>query len=383
LPRAVPAFDDAIFLCGSGVIRAALLTGIPALVALENRCFATDRLSERSFRHLLTRGKASLFVFDEDEQLRGYVLVLFHQNTSMARLYSLAVAPEGRGKGIARELLAISELDALEHGVVSMRLEVHINNSTAIALYHKLGYHDFDVYPDYYEDHAAALRMEKPLAPNLAPDLSSVPYYGQTLDFTCGPASLMMAMKSLDPELALSRRLELRIWREATSIFMTSGHGGCSPFGLALSAFHRGFTPEIFTSCDAVMFIDSVRNEEKREVIRIVQEDFLQEIHALGLPLHERHLPLVEMEQQFCNGAIPVVLISAYRLTGDKSPHWVVVSGIDKRFVYIHEPFVDTDDGQSETTCFGIPVARNEFERMRFYGSRRQYATLLLTKGEQ
>jgi len=365
------------------MIRAACLSDIPALVALEQRCFAIDRLSGRSFRHLLTRGKASLFVFDREEMLLGYVLVLFHRNTSMARLYSLAVAPEGRGKGIAAELLAACEQDALEHGVVSMRLEVHINNTGAIALYHKLGYRDFDVYPDYYEDHAAALRMEKPLAPHLAPDLSPVPYYGQTLEFTCGPASLMMAMKSLNPELKLSRHLELRIWREATSIFMTSGHGGCSPFGLALSAFHRGLHVEIFTPCDTVMFIDSVRNEEKREVIRIVQEDFLQEIHRLGLPLHERHLSQDDMEQQFRNGAIPVVMISAYRLTGDKSPHWVVVSGFDKRFIYIHEPFVDTDEGLTDTTCFGMPVARHEFEHMRFYGSRRQYATLLLSKGEK
>ena len=82
-------------------------------------------------------------------------------------------------------------------------------------------------------------------------------------------------------------------------------------------------------------------------------------------------------------GDIPIVLISAYRLTGDKSPHWVVICGFDERFVYIHEPFVDTAEGKTETTCFGIPVARHEFERMRFYGSRRQYATLLISKGDK
>jgi len=365
------------------MIRSALITDIPALVSLEQRCFETDRLSERSFRHLLKRGKASLFVYDEGERLLGYSLVLFHQNTSMARLYSLAISPESRGKGIAVKLMAASEMDALERGVVSMRLEVHVNNSTAIALYHKLGYRDFDIFPDYYEDHAAAIRMEKALASHLSPDISRVPLYNQTLEFTCGPASLMMAMKALSPELELSRRLELRLWREATSIFMTSGHGGCSPFGLALSAAHRGLHVEVFTPGDAVMFIDSVRSEEKREVIRIVEEDFLQEIHQLGLPLHERQLPLDEMEQRFRNGDIPIVLISAYRLTGDKSPHWVVICGFDERFVYIHEPFVDTDEGKTDTTCFGIPVPRHEFERMRFYGSRRQYATLLISKGEK
>jgi ribosomal protein S18 acetylase RimI-like enzyme len=362
------------------MIRAARLDDIPSLCELENICFDIDRLSARSFRHLLTRGKASLLVFVLDGKLVGYSLVLFHQNTPMARLYSLAVSPERRGMGIAGLLMAASEKDALAHGVVSMRLEVHVNNTGAIALYRKRGYREFALVPDYYEDHAAAVRMEKPLAPNLAPNKSHVPYYAQTLEFTCGPASLMMAMKALAPETRLDRRLELRIWRESTSIFMTSGHGGCSPYGLALSAFHRGLHVELFVRYDIDMFVKSVRHPEKREVIRIVQQDFLQEIRKLKLPLRQRHLSMDEMEKRFRQGEVPLVLISAYRLTGDKSPHWVTVCGFDERFVYIHEPFVDVEEDKTETTCIGIPLARAEFERMRHYGTTRQYATLMVSK---
>jgi hypothetical protein len=131
---------------------------------------------------------------------------------------------------------------------------------------------------------------------------------------------------------------------------------------------------------DIDMFVKSVRNMEKREVIRIVQEDFLQEIRQVKLPLKQRHLPMDEMERRFHQGAIPLVLISAYRLTGDKSPHWVAVCGFDERFVYIHEPYVDVEEQKSETTCIGIPLTRTEFERMRYYGSSRQYATLMISK---
>lgn len=361
------------------MIRNACIADIPALVSLEHRCFDIDRLSARNFRHLLTRGKASLFVCEEGQQLPAYALVLYHRATSIARLYSLAVAPDARGKGFASQLIERCEADALEHGVVSMRLEVHVDNSKAIALYQKLGYREFAVFPDYYEDHAAALRMEKALAPHLRPERSRVPFYAQTLEFTCGPACLMMAMQTLSPKLKFSRKLELRLWREATSIFMTSGHGGCSAFGLALSAYHRGFRSELFVADDADMFVESVRSEEKREVIRIVQQDFLDQIRKLNLPLHETQITLDNMEEQFHQGAVPVVLISAYRLTGDKSPHWVVVCGFDAHFIYIHEPYIDKD--QSETTCFGIPIPRDEFERMRYYGSRRHFATLLLRPG--
>jgi glutamate dehydrogenase len=79
----------------------------------------------------------------------------------------------------------------------------------------------------------------------------------------------MMAMKALDPNLMMDRKLELRIWRESTTIFMTSGHGGCGPYGLALSAYHRGFDLEIHVNEDNVFLVDSVRIELNRRNIAI------------------------------------------------------------------------------------------------------------------
>jgi len=363
------------------MIREATLGDIPALVELENRCFESDRLSERSFRHLLKKGNATLLVDDTHARLRAYILVLFHRNTSMARMYSFAVDPEWRGLGLAKALVREAEKAALARGVVSMRLEVRADNIAAQKLYASMGYREFAIAPDYYEDHMEAVRMEKALAPHLAPHRTPVPFYAQTLEFTCGSACLMMAMKALEPALKLDRMLELRLWREATTIFMTSGHGGCGPFGLALSAYHRGFAVEMYARYDIDMFTDSVRNEEKRQVIRIVHEDFMHEVDAApGITVFERPITLDETEQGFRRGAIPVVLISSYRLTGDKSPHWVVINGFDERFVYFNEPYVDVEEGQSETTCIGIPVPRAEFERMTRYGKSRQYATLLISR---
>ncbi|MGB6322347.1 MAG: hypothetical protein WBF64_12520, partial [Xanthobacteraceae bacterium] len=44
-----------------------------------------------------------------------------------------------------------------------MRLEVHDHNTRAIARYEKSGYRLFGRHHDYYDDHADALRFEKPL----------------------------------------------------------------------------------------------------------------------------------------------------------------------------------------------------------------------------
>jgi ribosomal protein S18 acetylase RimI-like enzyme len=365
------------------MIRAAVSSDIPALIGIENRCFNIDRISERSFRHLLTRGHAVTLVDEHQGNLRGYVMVLFHRNTSIARMYSLAVNPDYRGKGIGKILIEAAEKASLARGMVSMRLEVHTNNSSAQALYRSLNYREFATVADYYEDHGDALRFEKELAPHLTAKNSPVPFYPQSLEFTCGPACLMMAMKALSPKTKLDRTLELRLWRESTSIFMTSGHGGCSPYGLALSAHQRGYKVTLFVRKDPEMFVESVRNEEKREVIRIVQADFIREIGRADIRMRDEPLSSEEMEKRFRAGAIPIILVSSYRLTGDKSPHWVVITGFDERFIYFNEPYVDVEEGETKTTCIGIPIPRAEFERMTRYGKSRQYAALLIERKEE
>lgn len=64
-----------------------------------------------------------------------------------------------------------------------------------------------------------------------------LPYYNQSTDFTCGAASLLMAMRGLDSDIPFDRVHELQIWREANTVFMGAGHPGSSPYGIALAAW--------------------------------------------------------------------------------------------------------------------------------------------------
>ncbi len=97
-------------------IRLATLEDLDALVALEDRCFTSDRLSRRNFRYMLTDARASTQVWDENEQIRGYVLVLFSKGTALARLYSIAVDATMRGRGVGRRLIEAAEAEALGRG---------------------------------------------------------------------------------------------------------------------------------------------------------------------------------------------------------------------------------------------------------------------------
>ena len=365
------------------MIRAATLDDVPQLLRLEQTCFETDRLSRRQFRYMLTKANAVVLVLAEGDALDGYVMVLFSRGTSMARLYSIAVDPAARGRGVGRALVEAAEAESRERDCAYLRLEIRKDNSASVGLFRAMGYKQFGEFADYYEDHMDAWRFEKSLAPNLATELTRVPYYEQTLDFTCGPAALMMAMKSLDTEIALDRKLELRLWREATTIYMTSGHGGCGPFGLALAAVHRGFRVDVYVSEEGVHLVDSVRSQEKKEVIRLVQEDMRDELEQLGIPVHHARLGLEAMEAGFNAGAIPVVLISSYQIYEEKFPHWVVVTGFDEHFVYVNDPYVDCDNDETPLDSINMPIHKRNFQRMARYGRAGLRAVLMLYRPDE
>ena len=360
------------------IIRIATTQDIEQLLGIEQRCFQTDRLSRRNFSYLLTKANAHTLVAENQGIIQGYVMALFSQATSAARLYSIAVDVSLRNQGVAKSLLQAVEQYALERDTVSMRLEVRADNIASQQLFKKQGYKQFGVVADYYEDHEQAWRFEKWLAPHLARELVRVPYYQQTLDFTCGPAVLMMAMRALNPMLELNRKLELTLWREATTIYMTSGHGGCGPYGLALSAYQRGFDVDIYVNTQEILLVDSVRNQKKKEVIRLVQEDFLEKIATLPIQLKYNSLTLTALREYFEAGGIPLVLISSYQIYREKFPHWVVVTGFDQKYVYVHDPFVDDETEETVADCINIPLLQRDFEHMARYGKTAQKAALII-----
>jgi len=125
--------------------------------------FATDRMSRRSLRHFLTSPASQIVVAARGGAIAGYALVLFRPNSEIARLYSIAVAPERCGSGIGPVLLDAAERAARTRGCSHLRLEVHENNARAIELYRKCGYALFGRHPRYYQDEGDAYRFQKAL----------------------------------------------------------------------------------------------------------------------------------------------------------------------------------------------------------------------------
>ena len=349
------------------------------LLALETACFETDRLSRRSFTNFIKPGPHELLVLVEDEKLIGYVLNLYRAGTNLGRMYSIAVSPEMRGKGYGERLLQAAEKAARAKHCVFMRLEVNINNQAAINLYQRSGYRNIGRIPGYYEDGSDAFRMEKLLRRESIDRDVVQPFYEQTTDFSCGPASLMMAVKSMRPEYKMTRQEELRIWREATTIFMAAGHGGCSPYGLALSAWHRGLNVTLYINQEEAPFLDGVRDEEKKSVIQEVHDDFIKEIKTTGIKIKVQNLESAELDRILQSGHPIIALISTWRLNRNKAPHWVYVTASDDEFVYINDPDINDDPHLTQTDYIHVPIDKSIFREMARFGQKRLRCLIEIT----
>ncbi|QYJ76504.1 GNAT family N-acetyltransferase/peptidase C39 family protein [Shewanella sp. FJAT-52076] len=361
--------------------RLASLAQLDALNALENSAFEGDRISPRQMRRFIQSPHACLMLALDGSTLAAYALVLFHRGTHLARLYSLAVSPDYRGRGLSRELLGRVEQITVEKGYITLRLEVRNDNLAARNLYQKMGYKVLKSLVHYYDDLADGVRMHKRLEPPGPSTTLSMPLYVQTTPFSCGPACLQMAFAALRHSFQPSRLLELQLWREATTIYMTSGHGGCSAEGLALAAVNRGFDVTLFSQSHTIPFIDSVRDENKKAIISLVHEDFVGQLAQKGVSALPRAPTLEELEGYLQLGAAVLLLISTYRFNGEKGPHWIALSGCNPEYFFFHDPFVEHQ--KDAVSAAYVPVSRAELAKVMGFGRKKQTACVVLYPDKQ
>ena len=145
-------------------IRPATLEDVPSLIEIEERSFLTDRMSARSFRHLVTRARADCIVAAIAGRPVGYAAIFYRMGTEVARLHSLAVDPAAHRAGIGRALLSAAEAAVRRRRIPVLRLAVRRDNRAAVRLYRSFEYREIGSEPAYYADGMAARTREKQLA---------------------------------------------------------------------------------------------------------------------------------------------------------------------------------------------------------------------------
>jgi ribosomal protein S18 acetylase RimI-like enzyme len=397
-------------------VRRAARGDVDALVALEHRVFASDRLSRRSLQRFLRSPTAEVIVAEggarvfsgkvdtcfpqkmrpnNESNVAGTAIVLFRPRSAVARLYSIAVAPPMAGRGIGAMLLAAAEASALGRDCWAMRLEVHESNAAAITRYRKSGYREFGRHRGYYEDGGDALRFEKRLVPDPAVLASAPPYFHQTTEFTCGPACMIMALAWWDSQAgsrtdssAVSRTkfrpapvLELQLWREATTICMGAGPGGCDPYGMAVTLRRRGLWPRVHVSAPGPYFLESAKSADQRRVMQLAQREFQREAAALEIPTLLTPVNESVLMRAFDAGGVAIVLVSGYHMIPRGKPHWIFAFGRNGRHVLVHDPAAIRDDQGMAAAAETYAVPWSACERVIRLGRDRLSAAIVIRKG--
>ncbi|MBU0984607.1 MAG: peptidase C39 family protein [candidate division Zixibacteria bacterium] len=363
-------------------IRLATQRDLDALLHLEMVAFESDRFTKDQINYLLTESRATSFVMESGSTVVGAACLLWRKSHHAARLYNIAIDPAYQGQRLGLKLLKECEAEAARRDCKKMTLEVRQDNQGGIRFYERQGYVFVRSMLDYYSDGMTGIKMSKDLNLKVPQKLKyDVPYYSQTLDFTCGPACLMMVLKHFLPQTELTRAMEMRLWKEATLIFMASGFAGTDGYGLALSALNRGLSCRLIMSMDTTPMLRSVRTQKKRDVMKIVHSDMKRKARAAGLGNAVYDYDIDEIISALHRGMLPIVMISTYRLTGDKVPHWVVITGFDKKHVYIHDPDPDSYK-HNLARARNLRIEKTEFHAMSRYG-KEAYRCLLLLGGRR
>ena len=122
---------------------------VAQVAELEKLCFS-DPWSENSVASELKNPLSLWLVALDDATVAGYIGSQSVQGE--ADMMNVAVHPDYRRKGIARQLVTELVAALAKKGVHSLALEVRASNAPAIALYEQLGFIQVGLRPNYYRN---------------------------------------------------------------------------------------------------------------------------------------------------------------------------------------------------------------------------------------
>ncbi|HYE72793.1 MAG TPA: GNAT family N-acetyltransferase [Blastocatellia bacterium] len=131
---------------------------------LDLRCFADGEAYEReTFRYLLSNPQTiSRQIRGEDGRMCAFAIGLVELDGT-GHITTLGVAPEYRRRGLAHLMLLELERSFASRGVLSIKLEVRVDNVSARMLYEKIGYRVLQRMNKYYSNGDDGYLMVKSL----------------------------------------------------------------------------------------------------------------------------------------------------------------------------------------------------------------------------
>ncbi len=139
---------------------------IPVLATYEKELFPYSPWSTAQFKEEFAGIPKTRFISiaEDGNTIVGYCGVFVPAPGIEADILTVAVLPDYRRQGIAKEFMRQIEAYAIEREASAMMLEVEVSNEPAIKLYQSLGYMKISVRMDYYGPGKDAHVMRKELS---------------------------------------------------------------------------------------------------------------------------------------------------------------------------------------------------------------------------
>jgi hypothetical protein len=183
----------------------------------------------------------------------------------------------------------------------------------------------------------------KAVSPSSGPVRLAVPYYAQTSEFSCGPASLLMAMKHLDPGFRMTRASEYEVWRDCNM----AGVRGADSFGLAVPLLRAGHEVRLLTARRAAVDPDTWKRRligggfsaQDADLALFVARQNGRRALGLGLEFRRAAPTVARVQAAMRQGFIALALVHMGVVHQYDIPHWVVVSGVSSTRVTFNDPY--------------------------------------------
>lgn len=138
---------------------------IANLIHLEEICFDSklysSLLNYSSANYAINKSNGLILVSKHLDFISGYAQLMFRNNSSLGRFYSLAVHPDFQGKGTANLLFKNAERVMSILGADTVILEIREDNRALKYRYEKFGYKIYRRIENYYPDGATAVKMRR------------------------------------------------------------------------------------------------------------------------------------------------------------------------------------------------------------------------------
>ncbi|MFW6111245.1 MAG: ribosomal protein S18-alanine N-acetyltransferase [Thermoproteota archaeon] len=142
-----------------GIVEEASIREVDKLYRIEQECFPEGALTKDHLAFLIADGDYPSLVYKRKEEIVAFIIGRIIPDTQPIKghILTLDVSPTYHGQGIGTLLLQRMEEELRNKGVKLCSLEVREDNTPALNLYQKAGYHSHSILPNYYGDEDGVL----------------------------------------------------------------------------------------------------------------------------------------------------------------------------------------------------------------------------------